>query len=130
MDPQAVVQHADLGWHGVGFRMADRHLAWHSCCRLCRFAFGPERLWNNVLPKPCAVVHHVVIFIRGDINRLLHKIKRSHRRRAAERPDDRACDALGGRSASKTTQMVQLKQITPVIILHAILAKWMHGFRL
>jgi hypothetical protein len=79
MDSQAVVQHADLGWHGVGFRMADRHhaFAWHSCCRLCRFAFRPERLWNDVLPKPRAVMHRA-FFLKRRINSLLHSMKRSH----------------------------------------------------
>lgn len=79
MDSQAVVQHSDLGWHGVSFRMADRLpvIAWHSRCRLCRFAFRPERLWNNVLPKPCAVMHHA-FFLKRRINSLLHSMKRSH----------------------------------------------------
>jgi hypothetical protein len=44
---------------------------------LCRFAFRPERLWNDVLPKPRAVMHRA-FFLKRRINSLLHNMKRSH----------------------------------------------------
>ena len=114
MDSQAVVQHSDLGWHGVSFRMADRlpAIAWHSRCRLCRFAFRPERLWNNVLPKPCAVMHHA-FFLKRRINSLLHSMKRSH-------PAPRA--ARVAKSAERQLQRLSSADAPQAtLLLHALL---------